>query len=121
MPLSSLFIVSLFITPILSPNYSQPPHPLTIDVVGRRLGVEEVEFGLRQRREWSWGLGLGPTEEREVEGESGVSGEEDGVVFRWEWVGLGLGEVDTVEVVDWDVSVVVEREFEGVECGGVWV
>ena len=56
-----------------------------------------------------------------MEGESGVSGEENGVVFRWEWVGLGLGEVDTVEVVDWDVSVVVEREFEGVESGGVWV
>ena len=26
-----------------------------------------------------------------------------------------------MEVVDWDVSVVVEREFEGVESGGVWV
>ena len=26
-----------------------------------------------------------------------------------------------MEVVDWDVSVAVEREFEGVERGGVWV
>ena len=47
MPLSYLFTISLFITPILSPNCSQPPHPLTGDVVGRRLGVEEVEFGRR--------------------------------------------------------------------------
>ena len=28
---------------------------------------------------------------------------------------MGLGEVELVEVVDWDVSVVVEKEFEGVE------
>ena len=34
-----------------------------------------------------------------------VAGEEDGVVLRWEWV--GLGDVEPVEVVDWDVSVVV--------------
>ena len=34
---------------------------------------------------------------------------------------MGLGEVELVEVVDWDVSVVVERKFEGVESGGVWV
>ena len=39
--------------------------------------------------------------------------------MRWERV--GLGEVESMEVVDWDVSVVVEREFEGVESGGVWV
>ena len=69
-------------------------------------------------------MGLGATEEREVERESGVrgdaeAGEEDGVVLRWER--MGLGEVEPVEVVDWDVSVVVEREFEGVESGGVWV
>ena len=47
------------------------------------------------------------------------AGEEDGVVLRREKV--GLGEVEAVEVVDWDVSVAVEREFEGVESGGVWV
>ena len=34
---------------------------------------------------------------------------------------MGLGEVESMEMVDWDVSVVVEREFEGVESGGVWV
>ena len=39
--------------------------------------------------------------------------------MRWERV--GLGEVESMEVVDWDVSMVVEREFEGVESGGVWV
>ena len=34
---------------------------------------------------------------------------------------MGLGEVESMEVVDWDVSVMVEREIEGVESGGVWV
>ena len=46
-------------------------------------------------------------------------GKEDGIVLRWERV--GLGEVEPVEVVDWDVSLVVEKEFEGVDSGGVWV
>ena len=34
---------------------------------------------------------------------------------------MGLGEVEPMEAVDWDVIMVVEREFEGVESGGVWV
>ncbi|KAF3969337.1 hypothetical protein CMV_006870 [Castanea mollissima] len=74
---------------------------------------------------------MGPTEEREVEGESGVrgeaeAGEEDGVVLTLEWV--GLGEVETVEVVDWEGFVVWDCDehhgwLDGCDCLNfeIWV